>query len=41
MKIIIDNIKKVNIQIDQVDDWGMTPLYFMCYYYANFFKKKK
>jgi hypothetical protein len=41
MKTIIDNIKKVNIQIDQVDDWGMTPLYFMCYYYANKFQEKQ
>jgi hypothetical protein len=37
MQLIIENIKKVNVQIDQVDDWGMTPLYFMCFYYANVF----
>jgi hypothetical protein len=34
LKIILDNIKKVNIEINEMDDWGITPIYLLCYTYA-------
>jgi hypothetical protein len=38
---IISNIKKVNIDVNAQDDWGITIFYILAYYYNSFFNKRE